>query len=84
LGYFRVARNPSRVDATRGDHFRQANFISTNLVIVPTTRELIRSANTTAFFILYVDFECAPLALGGSKTIGRLLLRKPDAAHEIL
>jgi len=24
--YFRVARNPSRIDAKRGDHFLQADF----------------------------------------------------------
>jgi len=26
VGYFRVARNPSRIDATRDDRFLQADF----------------------------------------------------------
>lgn len=26
VDYFRVARDPSRIDATRGDHFLQADF----------------------------------------------------------
>ncbi len=62
MGYFKVSRNPSRIDATRGDHFLQADFslpirTMTAVSVVCAEVQIFRTTRNSALpLIMRVSF----------------------------